>query len=217
MSYSLRTVRAFAVELQKLAADIQDADIQKLLAERRGEEYLDGGRLLTNTALEAEYARKMAAMGGYSAPLGLNPGAGTYDVLGSHKKKDSLYQKGRDYAGTALKGGLTGLGVLGAHNAMRGRFGTPSSAAAIRKATRAARGAAATGATVAIADRAYRYDDMPGQAKTAFTVSPNMNSSFRSPGASLAESGATGSFKSGPHTSMPAPKPIKLAKSFRLP
>lgn len=218
MSSLLRTIRAFSTELMKIAADIQDADIRKLLSERRGKEYLDGGRLLTNTEAEAPYAQKMAMSGGYSAPVGLATGSGSMDVLRSHKKKSNNYQKARDYAGTAMKGGLTGLGILGASNAMRGRFGTPAGEKAIRHAARSAQRAATAGAGVAVADRAYRHDDVLGLDKKAFTVSANPSSSFRSPAASLAQSSQTGGFKSGViHGTGTAPKSLQIGKKFQLP
>lgn len=216
MNPAIRMIRAFSTELQKIAAKVQDADIQKLLAEREGKEYLDGGRLATNTMLEAEYAQKMAGFGGYSAPVGLSTGAGINDVLKSKTKKDNDYQKVRDYAGTGMKGGLTGLGVLGATNAMRGRFGAPVGAAAIRHAAKSARRAAGIGATAAIADRAYRHDDLPGE-KKAFVVGANPNTPFRSPAASLSESRATGSFKNVIHDAGKASRGVQLGTKFRLP
>jgi hypothetical protein len=215
MSSPLRTIRAFSVELMKIAAEVQDADIRKLLSERKGKEYLDGGRLLSNSAAEAEYAIKMATSGGYSAPVGLAVGSGSLDVLKSHKKKKNSYQTARDYAGTAMKGGLTGLGVLGAANAMRGRFGSPTGNMAIRHA---ARRAATVGAGIAVVDRAYRYDDLPTSEKKAFAVSANPTSSFQSPARSLMQSSQTGGFRSGIiHDTGTAPKSLTMGKNFRLP
>jgi hypothetical protein len=211
MQSSLRTIRAFSAELMKIAAEIQDAEIRKLLAERRGEEYLDGGRLLTNTEAEAPYVQKMASNF-------VGAASGSYDVLKSHKKKKNHYQTARDYAGTAMKGGLTGLGILGAANAMRGRFGAPVGDAAIRRAAHAARRAATAGAGIAVADRAYRYDDLPNMDKKAFTVSANPSSGFRSPAASLAQSSQTAGFKSGlVHDTGKAPRSIQLGQKFRIP
>lgn len=215
MQSSLRTIRAFSSELMKIASGIKyDADVRKLLAERRGEEYLDGGRLLTNTEAEAPYAQQKIAYSNFHAGLS----SGSFDVLGSKKKKNNHYQTARDYAGTALKGGLTGLGVLGATNALRGRFGSPSGAKAIAHATRAARQAAAGGAGLALADRAYRHNDLPGQDKKAFVVSPNNGSSFKSPAAELAQSRQTGAFRSNiVHDSAKAPKSLTLSQKFRIP
>lgn len=202
----------------KAAAKIQDADIRKLLSERDGKEYLEGGRLLSNTAAEGEYALKLADISSYHNPAGFARGSGASDVLGSKtKSKNEHYQKARDYAGTGLKGGLTGLGILGASNAMRGRFGAPSGYHATRKAMHSARKAFGVGAGVAVADRAYRHEDVP-KLKQAFAVSPNPSSSFRSPAESLANSSMTGSFKPGViHDTGKAPKSLTLGKKFHLP
>jgi hypothetical protein len=124
----LRQLRAFSVEMMKLAADVQDADIRDLLAFRRGEEYLPGGQLESNTEEEERHQSKLAD---FDPKMGL--AAGSFD-LRARKKKHNDYQKARDYTTTGLKGGLTGLGVLGAINTMRGRFGSPSGAYEVRKA-----------------------------------------------------------------------------------
>lgn len=204
----LRTIRSFSVELMKLASGIQDADIQKLLAERRGEEYLPGGRLFTNVDEESTILPKMAGFTGAGVAA-----SGNYD-LKAKTKKDNAYQKGRDYAGTAIKGGLTGLGLLGAHNAMHGRFGTPAAGAATLQAARKARKAALVGSSVAVADRAYRHDELSKQS----SVVANPNSSFRSPAAQLSTSGQTGSFHAGAvHAVGKAPKSFQIGNKFRLP
>lgn len=214
MQSSLRTIRAFSAELMKIASGIKhDADVRKLLAERKGEEYLDGGRLLTNTELEAPYSHQKIAS---NLRVGLS--AGSFDVLNSKKKKKNRYQTARDYAGTAMKGGLTGLGVLGAVNTLRGRFGSPSDPVSILKATRAARQAAGGGAGLALADRAYRHDDLPGQDKKAFAVSPSTTSNFKSPATELSKTQQTGSFRGGiVHDTGKVPSSLTLGKKFRLP
>lgn len=217
MNSSLRTIRAFSVELMKIASGIKyDAEVRKLLADRRGEEYLEGGRLQSNAEPEVPFSnQKLANSGSYA---GLHAGAGSYDVLGSKKKKKNHYQTARDYAGTAVKGGLTGLGVLGAANALRGRFGAPVGEQAVRQAMHSARRAAGAGAGLAIADRAYRHDDLPGQAKTAFVVSPNTSSTFTSPAKELASTSQTGGFRGSViHDTGKAPKPLQIGNKFRLP
>jgi len=101
---------------------------------------------------------------------------------------------------------------------MRGRFGSPSGYHATRKAMHAARKSFGIGAGVAVADRAYRHNDLPSHEKQAFAVSPNPSSSFRSPAESLANSSMTGSFKpSVIHDTGKAPKSLTLGKKFHLP
>lgn len=218
MTSLLRTIRAFSVELMKEAAQIGDADIRKLLAERKGEEYLEGGRLPANTEAEVPYVSKMANQGKYTAPRDIATASGAVDVLKSHKKKHNRYQKIRDYSGTAMRGGLTGLGVLGATNAMRGRFGSPSGAHAARAAAKSVRRAVGAGASIAVADKAYRHDDIPSIDKKAFVVSPNPSAPFRSPGAALSGARETGSFEpSVIHDSGKPIKSVQLGRKFRIP
>lgn len=214
--HTLRTIRAFSVELIKEAAQIRDAEIRKLLAERKGEEYLEGGRLLSNTEAEAQYASKLA--NGNMPAVNIANSSGSIDVLKSKKKKHNLYQTSRDYVGSGVKGGLTGLGILGAYNVTKGRFGSPSTPVATRQAVTAAKRALTAGSGLAIADRAYRHDDIPGINKTSFAVSANPTTAFKSPGMSLAESGSTGSFKSNViHDTGKAPQSVQLGRKFRIP
>lgn len=210
MSSPLRTIRAFSVELMKLAAQVKDADIQKLLADRRGEEYLSGGKLPSNTVEEEQ--QKLANYDSIGVAA-----AGMHD-LRAKKKKKNTYQKARDYAGSAIKGGLTGIGILGGANAMRGRFGTPTTAAAIRSAAKSARNAATAGAGVAVADRAYRYDDVPGMDKKAAMVTPNAVKPFSTPASAAATARRTGGFKSTVRRAIgKPPQTVQLGKKFRLP
>ena len=208
----LRTIRAFAVEMLKIAADIKDADIRKLLAERKGEEYLDGGRLLTNTEQEAKYFPKMASgFGGYSPPVGMSA-SGSYDLT-ARKKKNNTYQKLRDYTVTGTKGALTGLGVLGASNAMRGRFGSPSTGLDAVRAARQARRAATIGASAAVLDRAYRHDEFSKEAM----VSPKLETPFRSPQQELSRGQETGKFESGVIHDYKRPRSVQIGRKFRIP
>jgi hypothetical protein len=203
----LRVIRAFSTELMKIAADIKDADIRSLLAHRRGEEYLEGGRLPSN----ADIGLQKQAAGGYTAPVGLSA-SGSYD-LKANKKKSNSYQKARDYSTTAMKGGLTGLGILGASNAMRGRFGSPSVGLETLRAARQARRAATVGASAAVVDRAYRHDELNKQAM----VAPTVGAAFRSPQQELARGQEVGRFESGAHAYGRAPKTVQIGRKFRLP
>jgi hypothetical protein len=213
MSNSLRSFRIFSSEIMKAAAKVDDADVQALLADRKGEEYLKGGKLPSNTAEEIQYERKMAANfnAGYTnAGVGASGG---FD-LSSKTKKNNKYQKVRDYAASAGKGGLTGLGVLGALNVMRGKFKGPETTHEIRKATRAARNAFVGGAGVATLDKAYRHDELPKMAM----VTANPNAAFRSAASSLATSARTGAMKSSVvhHMGKP-PRVLQLGQKFRTP
>lgn len=207
---NLRTIRSFTVEMLKIAADINDADIRKLLADRRGQDYLVGGRLISNSEAEAPYFPKMSSPYSRSATM---VASGNYN-LGSHKKKDNTYQKVRDYAATGIKGGLTGLGILGASNAMRGNFKAPAAGLETIKAMRSARRAATVGASATVLDRAYRYNE---QEKKASFIHANPNAAFRSPAEELATSSRTGRFEAKVHNYGKAPHTVQLGNKFRLP
>lgn len=207
----LRTIRAFTVEMLKIAADIKDADIRKLLAERRGEEYLAGGRLLSSQ--DDGYFPKTAASG-YQAPISMSV-SGNYD-LKARTKKNNSYQKLRDYSTTGVKGALTGLGILGASNAMRGRFGSSSSAIETLRAAKQARRAATLGSSAAVLDRGYRHDEFTGSKEAM--VAANPNNAFRSAAAELSESGRTGRFESQViHDYGKAPKTVQIGRKFHIP
>jgi hypothetical protein len=208
----LRQLRAFSVEMMKLAADVQDADIRDLLAFRRGEEYLPGGQLESNTEEEERHQSKLAD---FDPKMGL--AAGSFD-LRARKKKHNDYQKARDYTTTGLKGGLTGLGVLGAINTMRGRFGSPSGAYEVRKAMSTARKAFGVGAGAAVADRAYRHDELPKTAADigALGVRPSTGN-LKSPGTQLSQARATGLFRNVNHASEGLkPRSLKIGSKFRV-
>jgi hypothetical protein len=208
----LRQLRAFSVEMMKLAADVQDAGIRDLLAFRRGEEYLPGGQLESNTEEEVRHQSKLAD---FDPKMGL--AAGSYD-LKARKKKQNDYQKARDYTTTGLKGGLTGLGVLGAINTMRGRFGSPAGVYETRKAMNTARKAFGIGASAAVADRAYRHDELP---KTASNIGAlgvqSTPGNLKSPGAQLSQARATGLFRNVNHASEGLkPRSLQMGTKFRV-
>lgn len=206
MDNPLRTFRSFAAELIKSATKANDADIRHLISERNGEEYLQGGRLLANSAQEAQYVRK-EAKAVYSLA------SGNYD-LKAHTKKNNAYQKTRDYAVTGMKGALTGLGVLTAANAIKGRFGTPKGRLAIVKAKRRAQIAASAGAMASLADRAYRHDEFNKQA----FINQTPGSTLGAAGTALSNAGKTGAFKSSiVHHSGKPPRVIQLGQKFRIP
>lgn len=209
----LRTIRSFSTELMKIAADIKDPGIRKLLAERKGHEYLEGGQLPSNQE-EALYLPKMASSGSSMNLVGLSATAnGNYD-LKARKKKPNSYQKIRDYGTTGIKGALTGLGLLGASNAMRGRFGSPSAGRDAFMAARQARRAATIGSSAAVVDRAYRHDELTKQA----LVHPNVNTSFTTPTQELATGQETGKFESHViHNYGKPPKTVQIGRKFRIP
>lgn len=193
--------------MMKLATGTPDAGIQELLAYRRGEEYLPGGLLESNTAEEAPHQAKMA----FDPKMGL--AAGSYD-LKARKKKSNTYQSARDYATTGLKGGLTGLGVMGALNTMRGRFGAPQNISEVRKAVRNAKTFAGIGATAAVADRAYRHDEFASKTADIGALAVNAKAGpLRSPGAQLSQARATALFRNVNHeTEGLKPKSLQYGK-----
>lgn len=204
----LRQLRSFSTELMKLAAGVPDAGIRELLAFRRGEEFLPGGQLESNTEEEARHQAKFASPGldfGSMGRLGL--ASGSFD-LPARKKKDNAYQKVRDYAVTGMKGGLSGLGVMGAINTMRGKKGLNSMMAARR--------AAAGGASLALLDRAYRHDDLPKTANIGTIGVHPTPSGLRSPGAQLSQARETGLFRGVNHAAEGRePHSLQIGQKFR--
>lgn len=180
----LRQLRSFSTELMKLAADVPDADIRELLTHHQ-----------------------IKIANGFDPKMGL--AAGNYD-LHAKKKKSNSYQKVRDYAATGMKGGLTGLGIMGALNAMRQKkiFPSPSTA----------RRAASLGSSVALLDRAYRHDDLPKTASDigALGVKPTP-ANLATPGLQLAQARATGLFRNVNHeTEGRKPRSLQLGHKFRV-
>lgn len=57
---SLLGYRAFATELLKIATEVRDADIRAMIAYGKGQEYLPGGELKTNTEVETNFKPKLA-------------------------------------------------------------------------------------------------------------------------------------------------------------
>lgn len=206
MSNSLRSLRTFSAEIMKCAAKISDADIQAMVTDKNGGEYLKGGKLPTNT-VEEENGVKVASIMGVSS--------GAYDFR-TKTKKNNAYQNVRDYTITGMKGALTGLGVLSASNALRGRYGTPRGFMAVAKAKKRARLAAGVGAGLSVADRVYRHHDEHGKSKEAM-VEQTPGTSFQTPATSLANARRTGSLKAGVvrHGGMP-PRILQFGNKFRV-
>ena len=151
---NIRFYRAFSTEMMKIAAEIADSDIRKLLAERRGEEYLEGGGLLTNAISENFSTPTNAIMksASYAASSYLPPD--TYSVRGKKPTgKGSNYETASNYASSGLKGGMTGAGVYALkHNLHHGLEG---GAPAMRRGHLG--GAVALGSAVALTDRHLRH------------------------------------------------------------
>ena len=205
---SIRSFRAFSVELVKQAMRSYDADTQALLSERRGEEYLEGGKLLSNTAAEAKYVVKLSFDDSTRAGLI----ASDIHNLSAKRKKNNKYQVIRDYAGTGIKGGLTGVGALGALNMMRGK-----AAPDLATTARSARNWFGAGSGIALADRAYRYNDLPSMDKNAAAVSTSGPGNLRSPASQLAQARQTGGFRSRIiRRKGKPPKILQLGKKFKV-
>lgn len=199
--------RAFATELLKIATEISDGDVRKLLAERRGEEYLQGGKLPDSSDEEHHaslpklgFSSMMATQLGASNPLGT-----------AHKKKPGKYQETRDWALTGLKGATGGVAASGLAHALAGHPQMP---------THRLRAAAALGTGIAVGDRMVRYHEekkKKGPEKTAGIVNPSAGP-FRSAGNALAAARKTGGFKSRVvHKLGKPPKVVQLGRKFQMP
>lgn len=177
-----RRFLSFATEFLKISMAQKDADIQKTLADRQGREYLQGGELPSNAPTQS-----LSKEGNVNHIRSLTSGA--YDHK-ANKKKDDSYQAVRDYAAAGMRGGLTGIGVQGAINSMRGQFGTPTN---IPAAAKAVRKAGALGASLALLDRAHRYSkDKDNNKEKMSSVNPNPQRPFTSPSMAASAARRTG-------------------------
>jgi len=192
---SLLGYRAFATELMKIATEVRDPDIRAMIAESKGKEYLNGGALRCNSEVETNFKPKLA-----SGFMAFTP-VGTYNVRGKKPTaQGSGYETASNFAGTALRGAMTGAGATTlAHTIRHGHD--------LRAAPRTLAIAAAGGAGLALADRAMRRRAMKKQLeKIAF-----------SPARQLQSTGAVGSFLKKVHnTPLKASVPA-IGNSFRLP
>jgi hypothetical protein len=204
--------RAFATELIKIAIELQDSDIRKLLAERAGQEYLEGGRLPSNGAGEAGDAgyvpelQKKAAVGMAS----LDPTITPLDRARTKTKSPGAYQQIRDSSMSGLGGAMAGGGVLRLAQGMR-KY-DPTGANIFKPKTYMA--AAGIGAGLGLADRLYRHrhELAFGQEKQA-----NMNSQTFSPGRELTRGHKVGHFENTVHAGSPATASGLMGKAGRLP
>ena len=132
------TYRAFATEMTKIA--MVDYEVRAKRAEKRGEEYLYGGRIKDNSVEETNFVPKIAS----------NKASIHVGNLKQDKSKDkSPYESVRNTALTGMSGMFAGPAFIKLRESIRGGdFKSPGKHHAI---------AAGLGAGVALADRAYRH------------------------------------------------------------
>ncbi len=143
------------------------------------------------------------------------PDAGTRELLeygqNNINKKEQRYQKARDYTVSGIKGGLTGLGVLGGTSALLRKKKMPT----ISHTRRAVAG----GAGLSVLDQAYRSKKTPEAEKLAdigALAVTDSHSGLRSPGAQLAPAKAVGSFRQVNHNEGRKPKSLQIGQKFRV-
>lgn len=202
---NLRTCRAFATELLKIAHGLGDAEIRALIADRKGEEYLKGGELDTRAQNDEKDIPLASNLSKTANMAMLAPG-----YLHAHKKDDSAYQTVRDTGVKALGGAAGGAGAVKLFHDMAGKAPT----------ARKYRVGAGVGAGLALADKAFRYRQEIGakvrrkpKTKTAF-VQQNPNAGFKSPAEALSTTSQVGKFQNRVHQSA-AKTPGLLGKAFR--
>jgi len=110
------SMRAFSTELVKLAMEIKDPDIQALQAEKKGKEYLQGGRLPANTEAETSFVPKIASITGWRSPARL--AATGMDMDSPVDSPHNRYAKAKDWMMTGVKGVTTGAGLMGLGHAL---------------------------------------------------------------------------------------------------
>lgn len=187
------SMRSFSTELIKLALEIKDPDIRALQADRKGKEYLQGGRLPANTESETSFVPKLAGYQmGYSR-------MGRIGMRGPDETPapQSGYDKMKDYGLTGMKGALTGAGVTGLGGALYKHEFKPTS-------NKLLRAGAGVGAAAAIADKLYTRHQQNKQ-KVAM-----MGSQTFTPARDLQASSETGGFESKVVHKGPGLKPSGL-------
>lgn len=113
--------RAFATELLKIAQEkdpqkneVLDPDVRALRAERDGREYLQGGRLRSNSQLDTNWVPKIAARSSKRTQYSLDPSINPLSQLnrGDDDQDMSGYGQSRRYVMSGLGGALTGSGAM---------------------------------------------------------------------------------------------------------
>lgn len=213
-----RLFRSFSVELQKIATGVgADADIRKTLAEREGEEYLEGG-LLPENSDDLYFPTNDGDNEGLYKHASFGVGIASMDFK-AKKKDEGPYQHVRDWGWRGLQGAAAGSGITKLVKDMKGKT----------MHAKDYRHGAAVGAGVALGDRLWRHrkelqEDISkkmhrrrGKTKEAAgVVSPSPERVVKSPAARLAASSKTGKFRKGVHMGKP-PRGLRIGKKFRLP
>jgi hypothetical protein len=154
--------RAFSTELLKIATEVRDPDIRAMISEAHGKEYLNGGALRANSEAETNFKPKLAAPSSFMAYTPV----GTYNVRGKKPTATgSGYETASNFAGTALRGGMTGAGAATlAHTLRHGHD--------LKLAPKHLGMAVAGGAGLALADRALRRNAVKKQLTKVAMFSP---------------------------------------------
>lgn len=189
--------RAFSTELLKIATEVRDAEIRAMLAEARGQEY--GTALRTNSEVETNFKPKLAA--GFMAYTPV----GTYNVRGKKPTATGTgYETASNFAGTALRGGMTGAGVATLGHTLRHGH--------VEKMLPRHLGAAvAGGAGLALADRALRRREV----KKQLTKMAGLQTF--SPARQLHTTQSQGDFENKVHHPQLKPTAGIIGNNFRMP
>lgn len=205
---NLRGYRSFSTEFLKIAVELQDSDVRALLADRRGKEYLEGGRLRTNAPADTNYQPKLASKKRKGLKA-IHPLATPLDRLSSTTKTKGKYQGARDTALTAVGGALTGGSALKLVERMRkgqGKAHPRSYAAAVL-----------LGSMAGLADRLYRHKKglAPSSSDAAGAAT---KVAFKSPGMELARASRIGHAENMVHSGGLKPRVAGLiGKDGRMP
>lgn len=219
---NLLAYRAFVTELVKIALELQDSDVRKLMADRAGKEYLEGGELPTNfrgQGADRGYVPELQKKASQTGLGSMDPTTTPLDRLRSKVKSPGAYQNARDTAMTGLGGALTGGAVVRGVQAFR-KY-DPTGANYFSPKTYMA--AAAVGAGAGLADRLYRHrhelkfgKQEPPQPQPQTKVA-NLSSATFSPGRELDRGHKVGHFQNKVHMGTPAPAAGLMGKDGRMP
>jgi hypothetical protein len=175
-----------------------DSDIRKLHAQRKGEEYLEGGSLEANES--TTHVMKMSS-------LMMAAGMSNFKAK---KPEDTPYQHVRDWGWRGAQGAAAGAGMKQLAKNIRGTG---------PMTTKDFRVGAGIGMATALGDRLWRHRKELGHKKDTekkAMVAANPNAAFHSPAEQLSAGQATGSFENKIHTGGGL-KPVQVGKKFRMP
>jgi len=192
------SLRSFCTEFLKLAFEIQDPDIRALKADRKGKEYLQGGRLPSNAVGETNFSPKLASKSirQMLAPRELTP-------------QETKYDKVKDYGLAAAKGTVTGVGINSLGHSLAGME-------TLKPSTKSIRAASLIGLGVGVGDRMFERRKKRQMTPQPMVKKALLQSQNFTPARALQAGTEVGKFENVIHKDAPI-RPFHLGNTGTLP